>query len=285
MRNIKKQVLVSISLSILSTSTMAASFNCTKASTKIEHAICNDIKLSEKDSEMGMAYKTVSTHTGIKQSQRHWISQRNKNCGDNTDCLYSEIEKRISVLNSIVTNDSAGHSHVSYHGDIMAPFDRVLKQSGYSFHLTSKNDSSLNKLTINVNGGKIKSALEELETDGIIYGAEIDDLDNNGFPEIYIYVSSAGSGSYGSLIAYAVNNGKSISPIYLPPLDQDPKASIGYMGHDEFAVVESTLARRFPIYADGDSNANPNGKTRQIDYQLKQGEAGWILNAEKMYTY
>ena len=284
MRNMKKYALVTISLSILSTSTMAASFNCGKASTKIEYAICNDTKLSEKDSEMGVAYREVAKHTGIKQSQRNWISQRNKNCGDNTDCLYSETEKRISDLKSIVKGD-IGNSHVPYHGEINAPFDKVLEQSGYSFHLKSANDSSLNKLTITVQGGKIKSALEELETDGIIYGAEIDDLDNNGFPEIYIYVSSAGSGSYGSLIAYAVNNGKSISPIYLPPLDSDPKASIGYMGHDEFAVVETTLVRRFPIYADGDTNANPSGKTRQIDYKLKKGEAGWVLDVKKMYEY
>lgn len=213
-----------------------------------------------------------------------WISQRNKNCGDNTGCLYSETEKRISDLKSIVKRD-AGNSRVPYHGEVNAPFDKVLEQSRYSFHLKSANDSSLNKLTINVQGGKIKSALEELETDGIIYGAEIDDLDNNGFPEIYIYVSSAGSGSYGSLIAYAVNNGKSISSIYLPPLGSVPKGSIGYMGHDEFAVVETTLVRRFPIYADGDTNANPSGKTRQIDYKLKKGEAGWVLDVKKMYEY
>jgi len=281
MINMKKYVLVTISLSILSTSTMAASFNCGKASTKIEYAICNDTKLSEKDSEMGVAYREVATRTGVKQSQRNWISQRDKKCGDNTDCLYSETEKRIRELKSLVKDNS----HVPYHGEINTPFDKVLEQSGFSFHLKSANNSSLNKLTINTQGGEIKSAIEELETDGSIYGAEIDDLDNNGFPEIYIYVSSAGSGSYGSLIAYAVNNGKSISPIYLSPLENDPKASIGYMGHDEFAVVETTLVRRFPIYVDGDTNANPSGKTRQIDYKLKKGEAGWVLDVKKMYEY
>ena len=45
----------------------------------------------------------------------------------------------------------------------------------------------------------------EAEADGTITGMEIDDMDANGFPEIYVYVTSAGSGSYGSLIAYASN--------------------------------------------------------------------------------
>ena len=138
----KKYALVSISLSILSTGTMAASFNCDKASTKIEHAICNDKKLSEKDSEMGKTYREVAKYTDIKQSQRHWISQRNKNCGDNVNCLYAEIETRINNLKTLIKKDS-GNSHIAYHGKIEVPFDRVLELSGYSFYLKSANNSSL----------------------------------------------------------------------------------------------------------------------------------------------
>jgi len=52
---------------------------------------------------------------------------------------------------------------------------------------------------------------------------------------------------------------------------------VGYMGHDEFAVVESSLARRFPIYKKGDSNANPTGGMRQLQYKLVPGEATWQL--------
>jgi len=118
----KKYALVSIGLSILSTSTMAASFNCGNASTKIEHAICNDKKLNEKDGEMGRAYREVAKHTGIKQSQRNWISHRNKNCADNIDCLYSETEKRISELKRIVKRES-GNSQVAYHGETDSPFE------------------------------------------------------------------------------------------------------------------------------------------------------------------
>ena len=57
------------------------------------------------------------------------------------------------------------------------------------------------------------------------------------------------------------------------------------MGHDEFAVVENVLARRFPVYKEGDSNANPTGGTRQIQYKLKAGEAGWVLRVDKVSAY
>jgi hypothetical protein len=46
--------------------------------------------------------------------------------------------------------------------------------------------------------------------------------------------------------------------------------------------VESTLARRFPIYKEADANAAPTSGTRQISYKLKAGEAGWLLVVDKV---
>ena len=47
--------------------------------------------------------------------------------------------------------------------------------------------------------------------------------------------------------------------------------------HQRRQVLESCLARRFPIYKPGDSNAKATGGLRQICYKLQPGEAGWIL--------
>lgn len=57
------------------------------------------------------------------------------------------------------------------------------------------------------------------------------------------------------------------------------------MGHDEFAIIETTLARRFPIYKDGDTNNNPTGGTRQIEYKLKDGEASRLFVIDKISKY
>ncbi len=115
------------------------------------------------------------------------------------------------------------------------------------------------------------------EADGTVTGAQVADLDGNGSPEIYIYTTSAGSGSYGDLIAYAANNRKSLSEIYLPPLSESEDAALGYMGHDTFAITENSLVRRFPVYLAEDTNATPSGGLRQLSYQLEPGEAGWVL--------
>ena len=78
---------------------------------------------------------------------------------------------------------------------------------------------------------------------------------------------------------------KSLSQVSFPEIDPESKEAKGYQGHDEFAVVETVLARRFPIYLKGDSNAEPTGGTRQIQYRLKAGEAGWLLEVEKVIEF
>jgi hypothetical protein len=157
--------------------------------------------------------------------------------------------------------------------------------SGITYHVTSPNQGSINVVTITPSGLEGDNAPIELEVDGTVTGAEVGDLNVDGAPEIYVYVTSAGSGSYGSLVAYSPNNRKSLTPIYLPPVSENPEASPGYMGHDEFAVVENSLVQRFPIYAEGDVNAKPTGGTRQLQYHLEAGEAGWVLKPYDVVEY
>lgn len=115
--------------------------------------------------------------------------------------------------------------------------------------------------------------------------AEIGDLNNDSYPEVFISLTYDGSGSYGQLIGYSVNNGKSMSQVALPDLKDTPELSKGYMGHDEMAIVESTFCRRFPIYKDGDTNGQPTGGTRQIQYKLIDGEACRILKVDKVTEF
>ena len=161
----------------------------------------------------------------------------------------------------------------------------TLSDGRVSFVLQATTGSSLNTLAVTPGGLEHDSETRRVELDGTAYLAELADLDANGWPEVYVYVSSAGSGSYGSLAAYAVNNGKSATPVYLPPLEQTPALADGYMGHDEFRVVENRLVRRFPLYGPADTNAEPSGGTRQLQYRLEAGEAGWVLAVDKVVEY
>jgi hypothetical protein len=143
-----------------------------------------------------------------------------------------------------------------------------------------------NNLTIQPVGLAVDNQIVKHQIEGTILNAEVGDMNIDGYPEVLVYIQSPGSGSYGSVIGYSVNNGKSMSLISnLPPVAENPEAGNGYMGHDEFAIVESTLVQRFPIYKPGDSNAKPTGGTRQVQYKLKDGEAARQFVVDQIVEY
>jgi hypothetical protein len=159
-----------------------------------------------------------------------------------------------------------------------AGYDKTFALQG----VTCPNASSMNKLTVVPSGLTVDNRPITQEVDGIVTGAEVADVNSDGSPEIYVYVQSAGSGSYGTVVAYSANQKRSLSSIYLPPVSKDPKVSKGYMGHDAFAVVENRFVQRFPVYKPGDTNASPTGGTRQLHYKLVPGEAGWVLELDRV---
>ena len=112
----------------------------------------------------------------------------------------------------------------------------------------------------------------------------LSDLDGNGFDEIYIIITSAGSGSYGTVLGFASNKDKSLSMINFPEVQEGDIHFKGYMGHDTFKIEERKLVRIFPIYNQGDTNQNPTGGKRKLIYGLYPGEAMWQLKIEKSET-
>jgi len=165
------------------------------------------------------------------------------------------------------------------------PFDKTYRLQGITFRVQSANDSPVNNLEIVPSGLEVDNRPISRRIDGAVAGAEVADLNADGSPEIYVYVASAGTGSRASLVAYASNRRRSLSEIYLPPITGNEAALKGYRGRDEFAVVESTFVRRFPIYRDSDTDDEPTGGTRQFQYKLVSGEAGWILRLDRTVEY
>jgi hypothetical protein len=164
-------------------------------------------------------------------------------------------------------------------------FIKVLTLQNIGFDVSTSGKGSIQQLTIQPFGLKIDNSKITKEIEGLVSNAEIEDLNSDGFPELLIYTTSAGSGSYGNVIGYSVNAGKSISEIYFPPISNNPKANKRYMGHDEFAIVETSLVQRFKTYKEGDTNSNPTGNIRQIHYKLKDGEASRKFIIDKIIEY
>jgi hypothetical protein len=167
----------------------------------------------------------------------------------------------------------------------VAAFDSTFELLGVRFHVASATQGSVNQLTITPTGLEIDNSPMTQEIEGTVTGAEVADLNVDQSPEIYVYVRSAGADARGSVVAYGANRKKSLSQIYLPPVTENAEAAKGYKGHDEFAVVENTFAQRFPVYTDTTASATPAGGTRQLQYKLKPGEAGWVLRLDKVLDY
>lgn len=162
-------------------------------------------------------------------------------------------------------------------------FSQKLEAQGISFTISSPNKTKGNTVTIRPHGLKNGDVPVVLSFDGLVTKAEIADLNSDKAPELFLYTTSAGSGSYGKAFAWACNGKKSLTEIFItPPAKKD---LVGYMGHDEFAVIENSFARRFPVYKPGDANSSPSGGWRQFQYVLKPGEAGWVLRIKKVDSF
>jgi len=110
----------------------------------------------------------------------------------------------------------------------------------------------------------------------------LEDLDDDGFEELYLITRSVGSGSYATIFGYASYKDLSYGPIYIPdPIENDPNFA-GYMGHDRINIIDSQLVREFPVYKEGDTNSEPSGGIRILKYALEKGEASYILKIESV---
>lgn len=191
-------------------------------------------------------------------------------------CSFSKKEKS-NIADTVVNEDiDTAKQEVSFSRELSYPGSEI------SFKVDTKGDS----LIIQPSGLSVSNgALYHDITGYTVVNAEVGDLNIDGYPEVFVYLTSDGSGSYGKLIGYSVNGGKSVSQVYLPDISENDEVNKGYMGHDEMAIVENTFCQRFPVYKEGDSNAKPTGGTRQIQYKLVNGETGRVLKIDKVMDF
>jgi hypothetical protein len=91
-------------------------------------------------------------------------------------------------------------------------FHRTLSLQGVTFHVQATGAGSQQQLTITTSAGKRALKPIHQTVDGQVMDAEVADLNGNGQPELFVYVQSAGSGSYGEVVAYAVIKGDALLP-------------------------------------------------------------------------
>jgi uncharacterized protein YecT (DUF1311 family) len=87
------------------TASWAASFDCAKAATSTEKAICKDAAVSRLDDQVAVAFKTAqglwpagNWSTFIRNEQREWLKERNDICKGDVACLKQDYERRLTFL-------------------------------------------------------------------------------------------------------------------------------------------------------------------------------------------
>ena len=92
-----------LALLALAPASHAASFDCAKAATKVEKAICADPGLSRADSDMAAAYRAAlavtPTPASLRAEQREWVKEMSLEASD----LKAVYETRIATLKDVVT--------------------------------------------------------------------------------------------------------------------------------------------------------------------------------------
>lgn len=118
---------LALALSVLMTTVQAASFDCSKAASTIEKAICRNDKLSKLDEELNTFYRTAMQNANqknsVRQSQKQWIKQRNS-CKE-VECVTNAYEVRLEVLKSDIKAHETSEAQVE-----------IVEGQRYSFQLT-----------------------------------------------------------------------------------------------------------------------------------------------------
>lgn len=85
----------------------AASFDCTRARSADERAICGSRVLEDRDVELSVLYGLITklvpmgSRDSIRREQTQWLSQRGR-CGADIPCLRRTYDRRIASLRATI---------------------------------------------------------------------------------------------------------------------------------------------------------------------------------------
>jgi len=163
--------------------------------------------------------------------------------------------------------------------------DTIMKLGNIGFKLVTNNkNEDKNYVTISPIGFGSGARDVSFEVKGRIRKAEVDDLNNDFYPDMVIYVYTNDPNDKGTVVGISSIKNESLTGIGFPDIVDDPKLRVGYKGFDTFMLMEGTLMRRFPVYTADSVGAQRTGMYRQIQYKVMPGERG-MLNFKPVRSY
>ncbi len=150
-------------------------------------------------------------------------------------------------------------------------------KTGKQFIVTVKPlSASVSRITVQGMGFPETQGVFSYRNSDPVENAQLTDLDGDGFEELYIITRSVGSGSYGTLRAFASIGDKAIAEVEVPPFE-GPYYE-GFRGKGVFTFQGNRVIHFWPVYNEGDTNANPTGGSRLIFYRLdKEGDGARLV--------
>ena len=119
---------------------------------------------------------------------------------------------------------------------------------------------------------------------GYVKGCEVDDMNDDGYPDLLVYVYSGPDDAFGAVVAFGSDQNKKIVPFPLPDVVLNGKINEGYRGHDHFSLMEGSLLDKFPIYKQGDEKDKPTGGYRIVQYKMtSNGQGGFQFVMLRFY--
>lgn len=147
------------------------------------------------------------------------------------------------------------------------PFTKEVAYDNIKFQVNSPGTAMENSFTVTPSGLSISNEPITEKIQGLVVDVQTDDMDGDNAPELAVIVEDSPAGKRRAYV-FSANARKSFGPVNFADVTDVSKLS-GYEGGDEFAFVENTFIRRFPLYEGGQKT----GKTRQFQFKLKAGEA------------
>ena len=168
-------------------------------------------------------------------------------------------------------------------GQVWTKYDSTMKIGKAGYRISCLNRSpDKNVLNIRPIGFKSESREASIELKARVFGAEIDDLNNDGFPDLIIFIEDAAGKK--SIFPICSQDNERIAPILFPDIYNDMELSKGYRGKDEYKLVEGVLFRKFPIFESDTTIKTPTNKVRQIMYRVVTGDQGsWRFKSFKSF--
>jgi hypothetical protein len=188
----------------------------------------------------------------------------------------SKAEAKTSVVDSQPAKDTANATALP----AVTSYSEHLELGSMKFTVTSPQSATGNSITVTPAGLGASNDPITLVVEGLVTKSELGDLDADASPEILV-VTRSGPDKKAKAYLFSVNGKNSLGTVPSRDISGDARKMEGNNGQDDYALVESSLVQRFPLFKDG----QPTGKTRQFQYKLKKGEASKKLVLDKTVEY